>query len=145
MQDGICFALLDLQKKIGRWVMLVRKALLGMVVLVLFGSASFAFQRCVWNNNYVEVSGEISGVSPPVAFVVSEGNRYVMRLGPYWFWNKQGYKLSKGEKVKIVGWRCGKMLFPKEIVKADGSVLRFRDKRGMPLWRRGRGWTQRAR
>ena len=116
-----------------------RIAFLGVVSLLMFGSSSFAFQRCIWSSNYVEMSGKVEDVSPPIAFVVSEGNRYVLRLGPCWFWAKQNYSLNKGEEVEIKGWRCGEMVFPKEIIRADRTVLRFRDENGMPLWRRGMG------
>ncbi len=116
-----------------------KMALLGFVTLVMFVSSSFAFQRCIWNGDYVEMSGKVEDVSPPVAFVVSEGTRYVLRLGPYWFWTERNYTLTRGEEVEIKGWKCGEMVLPKEIVKADGTVLSFRDENGIPLWRRGMG------
>ena len=127
-------------KNVGRCGMHRRIVVLGSVLFLMLGSHSYAFQKCIWNSNYVEFSGKVSGISPPVAFVVSRGSRYVLRLGPYWFWQRQGYRLLKGESVKVKGWLCGKMVFPKEIVKGDGSILKLRDSRGVPLWRRGRGW-----
>ncbi len=65
-------------------------------------------------------------------------------IGPAWYVEKQGVKLSEGDKIQVTGSRItvnsSQVLLAKEIKKGE-QVLKLRDDRGFPLWagRTGRG------
>lgn len=65
-------------------------------------------------------------------------------IGPAWYLEKQGVKLSEGDRIQATGSKItlnGRhVLLAKEIKKGD-QLLRLRNDGGMPLWagRTGRG------
>ena len=83
----------------------------------------------------VVIKGEVVEINHPILVIEdANGKRYLVRLGPYWFWKKKGYHLKPGTKVKVIGFKQGKFVFPR-LIRKDHQVLRFRDQRGFPLWR----------
>ncbi len=63
-------------------------------------------------------------------------------LGPAWFIEQQGMKLTVGDQVEVKGSRVameGKPLIIANYVKKGTQMLKLRDDRGLPLWRSGPG------
>ncbi len=88
----------------------------------------------------ITLYGEIVDVAFPVATLKTEdGKIYRMRLGPWWFWTEKNYTLQPGEWVEVNGFKSGDLIFPR-IIKTANGTLRLRDRRGIPLWRKGAGW-----
>ena len=88
----------------------------------------------------ITLEGKVIDFSFPVATIETEdGQRYQVRLGPWWFWAERDYELKPGEWVKIKGFISGHLVFPR-VIHTPERVLRLRDQRGIPLWRRGPGW-----
>ncbi len=83
----------------------------------------------------IDITGQIVELSFPVATLETEdGQQYLVRLGPWWFWARQGYNLQKGEWVEIRGFLKGRLLFPR-VIHTSKQTIRLRDKVGFPLWR----------
>ncbi len=88
----------------------------------------------------ITLSGEVIEFSFPVATIKTEdGQKYQVRLGPWWFWAERDYELKPGEWVEIKGFVSGHLVFPR-VIRTSDRVLHLRDRRGIPLWRRGPGW-----
>ncbi len=84
----------------------------------------------------VVIHGQVEQINHPIAVVKGEDNQvYNVRLGPYSYWQKKGYELHAGEKVTVIGYLKGKLLFPKVIIASKGKKLLFRDENGVPLWK----------
>ncbi len=60
-----------------------------------------------------------------------------VHLGPAWYMDKLGTKIEKGDKVEVKGSRVtmsGKpVIIAAEVIK-DGSTVRLRDEKGIPVW-----------
>ncbi len=83
----------------------------------------------------IDVSGEIVAFSFPVATIKTLKDEYfIVRLGPWWFWRENKYKLNKKDNVRIVGFRYNDLIFPK-VIKTSHGEIRLRDEQGRPLWR----------
>jgi hypothetical protein len=58
-------------------------------------------------------------------------------LGPNWFIEKQGMKISALDQIQVTGSRImvrGKPVIIAAEVKKGDQVLKLRDERGAPLW-----------
>ncbi len=95
-----------------------------------------------WQRNVViqEFKGVVSSVSFPISEVKTDNGILYIRLGPWWYWQKQGYQLSAGEEVKITGYKWGNYVIPIKILTPSQEIV-LRDERGFPMWRGGRRWT----
>ncbi|AEH44553.1 hypothetical protein Thein_0673 [Thermodesulfatator indicus DSM 15286] len=110
---------------------------LAIVILLssIIGNPVFAQNPCDGLPQVI-ITGEVVAVKHPIALVRdSYGNIYHVRLGPYWFWKKQGFYLKVGEHVRIVAIQKGLLLFPIVISSQDFGVFRIRNECGEPLWR----------
>ena len=61
-------------------------------------------------------------------------------LGPGWFVEKQGLKIANLDKLQVTGSRIsvqGKPALIAREVRKGSQVLKLRNDRGQPLWRRG--------
>lgn len=64
-------------------------------------------------------------------------------LGPWWFWERQKFAISKGDEVTVTGSRAqgrdGSMyLFAQQIENlANGERVTLRSETGVPFWSRG--------
>ncbi len=86
----------------------------------------------------VDIKGKIVAISFPVATIKTRnGEYYIVRLGPWWYWKEKGYTLNKGDLVKITGFRYNDLVFPREIQTPRGKIS-LRDGNGQPLWRKFR-------
>ena len=94
-------------------------------------------------DNVQTVSGDITEVNHPIAKMKGDdGNEYEIHMGPFWYWNDNGYELKhqvraqvRGE-VKQVQGRYE--FYPWEIVQ-DGKTMTFADDNGVPKWSKGNG------
>jgi hypothetical protein len=60
-----------------------------------------------------------------------------VHLGPTWFLEREGVKLSKGDSLEVTGSVVGddtRYVVAQEL-KQGTTVIRLRDDRGLPLWR----------
>ncbi len=104
------------------------------ICLFLWGSKG-GFAECR-NRLSFETQARVLEVRPPVAVIKTpRGEILYLRLGPYRFWLKKGYRLRAGEKIFIRGYRCGRLVFPQKIQHPRGTII-LRDERGFPLWRK---------
>ncbi len=92
-----------------------------------------------WQRNVAiqEFKGVVSSVSFPISEVKTDNGALYIRLGPWWYWQKQGYQLKAGEKVKITGYKWGNYVVPIKILTPSQEII-LRDERGFPMWRGGR-------
>ncbi len=103
------------------------------------GTTSEAFDV----DNVQTVSGDITEVNHPIAKMKGDdGKEYEIHMGPFWYWDDNGYKLQhqvraqiKGE-VKEVQGRYE--FYPWEITQ-DGKTMTFADDNGVPKWSKGNG------
>ncbi len=110
---------------------------LGSLFVLLLVSGLTAQQRplALFEGEEITITGEVVEINHPILVLQDEeGRKYLVRLGPYWFWKKRKYHLKPGAKVKVIGFKRGKFVFPR-LIRQDHQVLRFRDQRGFPLWR----------
>ncbi|SFM62879.1 hypothetical protein [Thermodesulforhabdus norvegica] len=91
------------------------------------------------NAREVTFEGSIVALTFPVATVkTDEGEYYIVRLGPWHYWQEKGFTLKKGERVKIRGFQNDDLVFPKTIETQSGTIT-LRDDKGYPLWGAMRG------
>jgi hypothetical protein len=98
--------------------------------------------RWAWSNGQqlqiVTVKGTVTSFSPPVAVLKTSKGDIYLRLGPWWFWQQQGYTLRQGEKVEAQGYMFNNYLVPVKIKTSTGEIV-LRDKAGFPIWRAAMG------
>ncbi len=115
-----------------------------MYILLASWSILLVFITSVWGGQpdfspsfkgeEVTIRGEVVEINHPILVLQGEdGKKYLVRLGPYWFWKQKGYQLEPGTTIEVIGFKRGKFIFPRLI--KDHQVLRLRDERGFPLWR----------
>jgi len=91
--------------------------------------------RCQSGNEETSIHGEVIEIDHPVTMIKTEDNKvYTLRLGPWWYWKFNGWKLEVGDKVEVTGYIQGDLLFP-SIIQLNGQQIRLRDKNGVPCWR----------
>ncbi len=89
-------------------------------------------------SQHVDIKAKIVAISFPIATIKTRnGDYYIMRLGPWWYWKEKGYRLNKGDLVKVIGFRYNDLVFPREIQTPRGKII-LRDDNGRPLWRKFR-------
>jgi hypothetical protein len=92
---------------------------------------------CVASMSPIKVSGKIESVTFPMAVLkTSKGETYTLRLGPWWFWQDKGYKLSAGDSVEVEGFQASGLIVP-SVIRAPSGEIKLRDSNGYPLWGRG--------
>ena len=111
------------------FIILISSSLFGL------GGAENLDQALDAQTKEVVIHGYVEQINHPIAVVMGDDNQiYNIRLGPYSYWQKKGYQLKVGDEITVVGYRRGKLLFPKVIVTPQGKMY-FRDDNGVPLWR----------
>ncbi len=114
----------------------MKRFLLFLILVFGLSSPLQAGRHCGDHWSEITIRGQIVRLRPPLAVIETpQGETYFVRLGPYRFWRTQGYKLKVGDKVKIRGFRCGEMLFPK-VIRWRGGQIRLRDESGVPRWKK---------
>ena len=81
--------------------------------------------------------GRIGGTHVTLA---GDGAATEAHLGPTWFLEREGIRLSKGEALQVTGSLVdsgGATFLVAREIKAGGKVFRLRDERGLPLWAGG--------
>lgn len=72
----------------------------------------------------------------------AENDQYTVMLAPAWYLKKQGFRVEKGERLRVSGSRMPDRqgtvyLVAATVVKdATGEEIRLRDENGAPLWSR---------
>ena len=118
------------------------KILLTLAVIVFTGSSLFA-QRTFNSANVKTYTGTITNVDHPVAYFTSDdGTKYEVRMGPYWFWNQNGYKLEANTAATIKG-ETGidngvNEIYPWDIIQGS-KTIKLVDDNGYPKWSIGDG------
>lgn len=97
----------------------------------------------LWDKDkLVTLEGKITDIYRPLVVMESEGKDYVLRLGPYWYWQEKGYKIEKDKPIKVTGMIVeidGKQnIFPQKVV-IDGKEIVLSDENGIPVWAGQRG------
>jgi len=115
------------------------RAFLFLIILLVFcgllGTPFPSGAQCPPQEKIV-IQGKVTELQHPIALVKGDdGKLYRVRLGPYWYWKKKGYKLSPGEKIRILGFKKGKLVFP-IVITTKGRKYLIRDECGVPLWRK---------
>ncbi|MDQ7032835.1 MAG: hypothetical protein Q9M37_09020 [Desulfonauticus sp.] len=87
-----------------------------------------------------QFTGTLKTFLPPIGIIkTSDSKELYIRIGPWWFWQQQGYNLQVGEKLTISGYKWGNYIVPVKITTSKGTIV-LRDQYGFPVWRyRGRG------
>ncbi len=117
----------------------LRGAVSALLLLILSATKALGCPYCAKVTGYERIllKGRLIEVSPPIAVLETEnGTRYTLKLGPYWFWNEKGISLKKGTRAEVRGFKKGYLVFPIEL-KTENATIRFRDERGVPLFKRG--------
>lgn len=124
----------------------MKKQILIFAIIVLTFSMAFA-QRTLNPDDVKELTGTITSVNHPVAiFKADDGTEYEVRLGPYWYWVDNNYKLEANTAATIKGEVNSKYkeIYPFEITQS-GNTIKLADDKGLPLWSRGgKGWQGRG-
>jgi len=115
------------------------------IVLILLMAAPALAQRAGAagerrdTDETVVLSGTLVEVQPPTATFESEGTRYIVHLGPTWFWNERGYEIAAGQTVTLHGQVAhepdGEHLYLHALERGD-QAYQFADADGAPLWSR---------
>lgn len=127
------------------------KKLLLTLAIFLLATAAFA-QRAnkQWSNENVQtISGTITDNQRPSGILKgTDGNEYIVHLGPIWYWNDNNYNLLlsdatiKGNVKTISGENH---LYPFTI-EQNGNKITLADDNGVPKWGnskgqgKGKGW-----
>lgn len=125
------------------------KITLAFLILVLFSNIASAQRSDGKTSEYIDadnvqtISGEITDVNHPIAKMKGDdGNEYEIHMGPFWYWDDNGYKLQhqvraqvRGE-VKQVQGRYE--FYPWEITQ-NGKSMTFADDNGVPKWSKKKG------
>jgi hypothetical protein len=125
------------------------KLALALLTLVFFSNIASAQRSDGKTSEYIDidnvqtVSGEITDVSQPIAKMKGDdGNEYEIHMGPFWYWNDNGYKLQHQVRAQVRGevkQNQGRYEFyPWEIVQ-DGKTMTFADDNGVPKWSKKKG------
>jgi len=124
----------------------MKKQILILVIVLLTFSITFG-QRTLDPDNVKELNGTITNVNHPIAiFKTDDGIEYEVRLGPYWFWTNNNYKLETNASTTIKGEVNTKYneIYPYEITQ-NNNVIKLADEKGFPLWSRGgKNWDNRG-
>ena len=126
----------------------MKTTLIVSAVLILFASLTFA-QRSDNQREYNDVddvktvSGEFtSTVRPDAKFSSDDGTEYIVRLGPYWYWEQNRYEVTTNTQTKIKGEvkqiNGQYELYPWTIDQSSKSMY-FADDNGVPKWSNGKG------
>jgi len=124
------------------------KITLAFLTLLFFSNTATA-QRSDGTSEYTDVdnvqtvSGEITEVDHPIAKMKGDdGNEYQIHMGPYWYWNENGFKLQHQVRAQIRGEvkqvQGRYEFYPWEIVQ-DGKTMTFADDNGVPKWSKKKG------
>lgn len=99
-------------------------------------------------NTFGEIQGKAVHLSRPVRgpirfLLTSDRGTYTVLTSPHWFWHKIKVNLPEGSEVIVSGSKSfgmdGKLyIVAQEIrVLSSGEIYAFRDKNGLPLWKKG--------
>lgn len=75
--------------------------------------------------------------------LITDKETLSVHLGPEWFFEKQNIKVKQKDKIEVRGSRVtfsGKPVIIASEIKKGGSVLKLRDRNGIPQWS---GWRRR--
>ena len=102
-----------------------------------------------WNGQSLQtttITGTITSFAPPIGVLTTPNRTLYLRLGPWWFWQQNGYTLSPGESVTVEGYLLGNYMIP-TVIKTSNQTITLRDQYGLPVWRGGfgPGWGGRGR
>ena len=125
------------------------KTLFLILTILLLTTATFA-QRAnkQWSNENVQtISGTITDNQRPTAILKgTDGNEYIVHLGPIWFWNDNNYNLLLSEatiKGNVKTTKGNYHLYPFTI-EQNGNKITLADDNGVPKWgnrnNNGKGW-----
>jgi hypothetical protein len=106
------------------------------------GAGCYASGQNVDLSSLQEVEGEVAALSVglgthrnSVTLAAQGGGEYVVSLGPFWYMQKLGFSLEKGETVRVRMARCTKGWVALSVEKsATGQALQLRNEQGVPLW-----------
>jgi hypothetical protein len=91
----------------------------------------------------LEQAASPRGKGMGVGFKLNTGSEtFLVHLGPQWFIDEQGVKISAGDTIEIKGVkaeRWGEKIFVAGEVKKGAEVLKLRDENGVPAWA---GWRR---
>jgi len=70
----------------------------------------------------------------------SDGTQTEVQLGPTWFLEREGWKLTKGDALEVTGsvvdWDGSSDVIARDL-KKGAQALKLRDERGVPMWAGG--------
>lgn len=108
------------------------------IAAVLCGGAAAVIAA----DDIVTLKGTMTAVTRPMATLEADGRTYTLHLGPFWFWEKQGYRLEKGDAVVVTGLLAQEgeraHVYLRTMARA-GEMYLFAEADGVPLWIRGSG------
>ena len=126
----------------------MKTKLITAVVILLFTTVLWAQrndnQGERWDTDDVRtITGTIMSVNHPIAVIKADnGTEYNIHMGPYWFWNKNDYKLTANTEATVKGEvktvNSANELYPWEITQS-GITMKFADDNGVPNWSGGKG------
>jgi hypothetical protein len=121
----------------------MKQLLLTLTILLLAGTAFAQRANKQWSNENVQtISGTVTDNQRPSGlFKGTDGNEYIVHLGPVWYWNDNNFNLSltdatiKGNVKTIKGEYH---LYPFTI-EQSGNQMTFADDNGIPKWGSNKG------
>ncbi len=125
------------------------KLAIAFLTLVFFSNMASAQRSDGSTSEYIDVdnvqsvSGEITDVNHPIAKMKGDdGNEYEIHMGPFWYWNDNGYKLEHQVRAQIRGEvkqvQGRYEFYPWEITQ-NGKTMTFADDNGVPKWSKKKG------
>lgn len=143
------------KKKPGEFPFGFRGLVLGIVLCLAFLPVTASAQGWWWGSatdsgydpkTVIDIKGVVTDAQLPdrggsaSLSLQAENDQYTVMLGPVWYLKKQGFRVEKGERLRVSGSRMldrqGTVyVVAATVVKdATGEEMRLRDENGAPLW-----------
>jgi hypothetical protein len=97
----------------------------------------------------VDWSSFVPGAGSPVlTLVLSNGEKALVQIAPFWYLRNMEFPFKSGENISIsafkLSWGQSVRTVALSIRSSDGKELKLRDEYGCPLWSAGRrmGWNR---
>ncbi len=111
---------------------------ISIIALTVFMSALFvkASYFSAAPNDIVTVKGEFTSITrPDVTLKDNSGTEYKIHLGPYWYWDDNGYSVSLSAETEIYGkLASGTNEIYAYTITQNGKTIKLVDDNNNPLW-----------
>jgi hypothetical protein len=118
------------------------------IFVILAIAGLFIYQTAfAVSTDVVTVKGTFTNITRPnVTLKTSEGTEYLIHLGPYWYWEDNGYSITLNSEAEVYGrLEQGNEIYAYKITQ-EGRTIQLVDDSNNPLWwqtkkGKGKGWS----